>query len=249
MPARSPYPMEVAHGVAGTGWLFAYAVVQPDAQRKKLQPKLEVLQTLRAGSEDLAVRDPSATPLAGKRIVIAGVGAIGAPIALGLARSGCSRLGVIDHDLVEPGNSIRWVAGYPTWGLNKSAALKAFIETHHPGCKVDAYPLVIGGAGEEVAAALAGADLVIDATAAYGPGMWLGAHCRQVGVPLLAAMAWADGAVEGGIVGLHVPASGCPHCLDFLEAGGGVPPLGPRGAEPQLQPAGVQRAHVPGVWA
>lgn len=232
------YPMETAHGVTGTGWLFAYVVMRPEAQRKKLKLMPEVLQTLRAGSADLAIRDPSAAPLVGKRIVVAGIGAIGAPIALGLARSGCSRLGIIDHDTVEPGNSIRWVAGYPTWGLGKTAALKALIETHHPACEVDAYPLVIGGAGEKVAAALAGADLVIDATAAYGPGMWLGAHCKKIGVPLLTAMAWADDAVEGGLVGVHRPTSGCPHCLDFLEARGVVPSLGPRGAEPRLQPAG-----------
>lgn len=232
------YPMEVERGRNGAGWLFAFVPGKHLLSRSGRAMDVRILQTLRAGPADLRARDPGAAVLAGKRVVVVGAGAIGAPIVLGLARGGVARLDVVDHDRVEPGNAVRWVAGVPAWGLGKAETLKAMIEEHHPACRVVAHRSAIGAPGPDVAPILADADLVVDATAAYGPGLWLGSTCKALGVPLLAAMAWADGAVEGGAVALHAPAGGCPHCLQFAQHGGEVPSFGDPSAEPRLQPPG-----------
>jgi molybdopterin/thiamine biosynthesis adenylyltransferase len=148
-----------------------------------------------------------------------GTGALGAPIAIELARNGVSEQRLLDHDQVEPGNSIRWPLGADAWGKHKVLALKQHIELQYPGCQV--VPLVhqLGGPqdvqtdDESLEKMLQGADLVIDASASHGINRLLWDHCQRERLPLVRLGATPN--VAGGTVVLHMPDGGCPVCLQW----------------------------------
>lgn len=243
------YPMETGLGRQGTGWLF---LLMPgkDHGRPGRKASFEVLRTLRAGATDLAVRNPAARILADKRIAVVGAGALGGPVSLELAKNGCGELHLVDADVVEPGNSIRWVAGKPAWGKGKAEGTKALIDLHWPSCRAEAHPHMIGaGTGDGVLwdDVLGRCDLVIDATASHGVTSWLGDACRTAGIPLVACMATAD--VDGGVVGVFRRGGGCPRCLEHAWHHGDLPPFGEASVEPSLQPPGCsERTFVGGSY-
>ena len=124
--------------------------------------------------------------------------------------------------MVEPGNSIRWPLGATTWGQDKAAALAAFIRREYPWAEAIPHDHNIGtfsdkdyaeGDEELFATVLEGADLVIDAAAAYGVTTALSDECRERGLPLIAL--FAVPAVEGGVVARYEPNDGCPTCLEY----------------------------------
>ncbi|MER8370879.1 ThiF family adenylyltransferase [Mesorhizobium sp. M1378] len=181
-----------------------------------------IVPTLRAGATDIRYRVPSVDVLKGKVIAIFGMGAIGAPVAIELARNGCSQLTVIDHDIVEPGNSIRWPLGATAWGMRKTAALKQHVESEYPGVEVEAIHHAVG-----IATAAGGnggdhsvlppifrkADTVIDATASSGMSRLLADHCKSAGKPMVSFFGTLS--LKGGVVAAYQPRSGCPNCREF----------------------------------
>ena len=73
------------------------------------------------------------------RFTVVGVGGVGSWAAEALARSGVSRLTLIDLDHLAESNINRQVhALTPTLGQAKVLALKDRIALIHPGCQVDA---------------------------------------------------------------------------------------------------------------
>jgi hypothetical protein len=119
-PARwfaALYKMEVGFQVDGMGWLFPFLygprrVFRPAKPGKREQgPHITFLPTYRAGEADLSTRVPAVRILRDRKVAVVGVGAVGAPLAVELARNGCRKLHLLDHDVVEPGNSIRWPLG------------------------------------------------------------------------------------------------------------------------------------------
>ncbi|ODA93205.1 hypothetical protein BFX40_10080 [Mesorhizobium sp. SEMIA 3007] len=100
--------MELSHGIDGDTWLFPlfYGPAQSFQPVKQGQrgssPSMIIVPTLRAGASDIGARVPSVGILKDKVIAIFGMGAIGAPVAIELARNNCSHLTVINHDIVEP---------------------------------------------------------------------------------------------------------------------------------------------------
>jgi len=97
------------------------------------------------------------------RFTIVGVGGVGSWAAEALARSGASRLTLIDLDNVAESNVNRQVhALTPTLGQAKVLALKERIALIHPGCQVDPIEEFVD---EDNAAALLSAhdtDVIID---------------------------------------------------------------------------------------
>ncbi|MGI3904019.1 MAG: ThiF family adenylyltransferase [Janthinobacterium lividum] len=232
--------MEVAYGEIGVGWLFLYVVGKDWLDRKG--SRLWYMQTLRAGPNDLRLRNPQAKKLEGKTVAVVGAGSLGAPLILELARNGCSTIQVIEGDTVEPGNSVRWPLGAPAWGLHKADALKAYLAQHHPSCTLVVHKHLLGGSITDLTvmeAACAEAALVIDASASHGVTSWVAAQCRKRSLSLVSVMATANpSGVVGGTVAVMPPTGGCPRCLEHAQGAGAVPPFGDDVAEPMLQPPG-----------
>ncbi|MCK1662456.1 ThiF family adenylyltransferase [Bradyrhizobium sp. 151] len=84
----------------------------------------------------MASRAPQASDRSAKKVCVIGTGAIGAPLAIDLARNGVKELRLLDSDIVEPGNSMRWPLGASAWGRSKVEALDAFIKNEFPNCDV-----------------------------------------------------------------------------------------------------------------
>ncbi|APG87010.1 hypothetical protein SAMCCGM7_pB0295 (plasmid) [Sinorhizobium americanum CCGM7] len=184
-------------------------------------PSLVIIPTYRAGEGDIGSRVPSVGILRNKTVAVFGMGAIGAPVAIELARNGCRQLVVVDHDVVEPGNSIRWPLGATAWGVRKTAAIKQHVEAEYPWTSVESVqhfigmPSASGGEGDRsvLPPIIAKADLVIDATASSGISRLLAEFCKKAAKPLISV--FGTSSLKGGIVAYYHPTSGCPTCREF----------------------------------
>lgn len=215
------HPTELVAGTTGDGWLFA----------RVDNGLLRIIPVMRGGPQDIGARVPAVRHLREKAVGIVGLGAVGSPLALELARNGCRELRLFEHDRVEPGNSIRWPLGASAWGKRKVEALAAFIASEYGWCQPVVFPHMLGDVSAEGAEADAlarffdGLDLVIDATANFGVTSLLAEHCERRGLPLVTL--WATPPVSGGVVALFKPASGCPNCLEHAHHDGTIAaPLG-----------------------
>lgn len=232
------YKMEVAFRAEGLGWLFPLYIGpkkcfrrSKSRKQKARGPNIIILPTYRAGEVDLGARVPAARLLRDKKIAVVGVGAVGAPIAVELARNRCQLLHLLDQDRVEPGNSIRWPLGVSAWGKNKTNVLAEFLRREFPWTEVKEHSHLIGSIDEGNPAKgddtlfediLNDVDLLVDGTASYGISTFLSDLCRSHGLPLIAL--YASPPVEGGIVARFAPNSGCPTCLEFAYNAGTIEP-------------------------
>lgn len=239
------HPIELDETRKGDGWLVGLEWGQPkdfrDRPNRPAQPKNAVIQVLRAGSSDIGARVPAMSVLRDHQVTLVGTGALGAPIAIALARNGVRHLTLVDFDVVEPGNSVRWPLGAPAWGRSKVEALKQHIEAHSPGCLVDAKSHALGLGSiptddEVLAEVLAGASLAIDASASHSVNRMLWDRTQRRGVPMIQVGATPE--VRGGTV-VHYPAGGpCVLCLQRARIAGTVDEPAGSDDETRVQPAG-----------
>ncbi len=97
------------------------------------------------------------------RFTVVGVGGVGSWAAEALARSGVSRLTLIDLDHVAESNVNRQVhALTPTLGQAKVLALQERIALIHPGCQVDAVEEFIDEANVDALLSMHDSDVIID---------------------------------------------------------------------------------------
>ncbi|TIR50617.1 MAG: ThiF family adenylyltransferase [Mesorhizobium sp.] len=224
---------ELSYGNTGDTYLFplfygpakSFRAAKPG--QTVTRPSLIIVPTYRAGIDDIGSRVPSVGILKDKTVAVFGLGAIGAPLAMELARNGCRRLTVIDHDVVEPGNSIRWPLGTTAWGVHKTAAIKQYVEAEYPWVEVEAIHHFVGAptpsdgsAGDHLVLPpiIEKADLVIDATASSGISRLLADRCKKAGKPLISVFGTLS--LKGGIVAYYHPTSGCPTCREFAYGNG-----------------------------
>lgn len=219
--------IELTEGVEGDGWLVVMEWGQlrdfTPAHGKNAPvrtPRSGNIPVYRAGLSDLGARVPAFSALAGKKVAIVGVGALGAPIAIELARNGVAELRLLDHDTVEPGNSVRWPLGAASWGRTKVQALHDHLRQHYPRCKVVPTQHMIGGLGGSddsvLRELLDAADLVIDASASSTVNLIFWRRCQEAGLPLIKVGATPE--VRGGTVMAHAASGPCPTCLSIARA-------------------------------
>lgn len=253
-PFAVVHPTDISFGEIGVGWVFFLSFGQPNAfkvkakgRRKNPTPTLTILPSLRAGPEDIGYRVPAVRALRDKRVLVVGAGAVGAPAAIELARNGCGALHLLEHDIVEPGNTIRWPLGASAWGAPKLEALKAFLNREYPGTEVKPHQHCLGQPGigstdipgddDVLDAILPEVDLVLDGSASHGVTTLLAERCRAAHVPLISLFATPN--LEGGAVVLHGGDGGCPNCLEYAwERGEITPPLGRNSDDALTQPPG-----------
>lgn len=237
------FPEEVGWRESADGWLFV--IRHGRGQRTAGQLYHSYLARAgRAGPTDLAARTPGLAALGSKRVALFGLGALGAPLALELARSGVGELRILDNDFVEPGITVRWPLGLPAAGREKAVALAEEIGLHYPYTKIQVFARRIGDplAGDQELRAidemLQGADLVLDATAE--PGLWhlLSDLAKERSIPYV--VAWGTQGAWGGIVAVFRPGDrdrGCWVCLQHSLTDGTIP-RAPEDPASRVQPAG-----------
>lgn len=210
----------------GMGWIFAMRIgqakaFQPQDRKRRKQHKLfqVVLPVMRAGQADIGLRVPAYSLLRDKAIAVFGLGAIGAPLAIDLARNGVKRLHLVEHDIVEPGNTVRWPLGADAWGQRKVQAIADFIAREYPATEVLPHQQAIGAFNpipdsQLIASIVSDVDLVIDGTAAWGVTQLLEGASRAKGVPLIQFSATPT--LWGGTVVRYSGMGGCPVCLEHV---------------------------------
>lgn len=243
------YKTELGFKTFGLGWLFlflygpkkAFRPAKPGGRNPQM-PKIVIIPTYRAGELDLGARVPAIQNLRSKKVAVVGLGAIGAPLAIELARNGCKKLHLVDHDIVEPGNSVRWPLGMSAWGLNKTDSLPDFIRREFSWTEVQEHRHYIGNLSEDDLVAgddslfetiLSEVDIMVDATASYGISTMLSDYCRIHGTALISL--YASPPVTGGVVARFAPNSGCPTCLEFAHTASAIKRAPGFGDEASLQ--------------
>ena len=245
------HPSEVGFHHTGVGWVFfqlsgkTRAFNDARGKQGRLPLRVTTLPVYRAGIEDIGHRVPAVELLRKKRILVVGAGAIGAPVVLELARNGCGVLHLIEYDVVEPGNTVRWPLGASAWGRPKAEVLVDFLRREYPATTVEPHPRCLGQAGlsdvdgddDVLDPVLGDVDLVIDASASHGVTWTLGDRCREAGVPLISLSATPS--LQGGVVVRHSGSGGCPICLEYAWHNRElVPPPGRDSEEGLTQPPG-----------
>ena len=128
--------------------------------------------------------------LASHALVI-GLGGLGSPIALYLAAAGIGTLTLVDHDVVELSNLQRQIAHQQdSIGATKVASAARSTQALNPDLVVHSIAHKLTGA--ELQAAVAAADIVLDATDNFETRYELNRQCWQLATPLVsgAAIRW-----------------------------------------------------------
>lgn len=134
--------------------------------------------------------DEGQRALAGASIVMVGVGGLGCPAALYLAAAGVGRLTLIDSDTVSVTNLHRQVLfGPDDVGDRKVDAAARRLAGLAPGCEV--VPIARRLTAADIQDALAGHDVIVDATDTFHARLLIDDAAAALGIPV----AW--GAVQG----------------------------------------------------
>lgn len=167
-----------------------------------------VCSKVRSEDEPVQTRSPEWDELSGKTIGIVGLGSVGSKIAMSLARMGCRKFYMIDHDLLLPENLQRHALDWQGVVQHKVDTMKVAICLVAPGAQVEVCRLHI--TGQESNASVSGAldrlaacDLLIDATANTRVFNLLAAVARTASRPMI----WMEvfGGGMGGLVARSRP--------------------------------------------
>ena len=231
-------------------------------QAPKKERVCYLARTGRVGRGDLRARAPELAPLAEASIAVFGLGCIGAPSALDLARATVGDLRLIEYDHVDPATMVRWPLGLRAAGVQKLDVMVDLLQRDYPFTSVTGYSLKVGAPqfGPEPSNAsmmndaLDGVALVYDATAEYGVQHYLSEVARGKRLPYVGVSSTQGG--WGGVVMRIRPGitRGCWACVQlgindgtieappFDAANGAVQPAGC--AEPTYTGANFDLGHV-----
>lgn len=223
----------------------AWTVLAPNRRGQ-----LWVLRSGRGSADDLAARIPELTPLRTRAVLVVGLGSLGAPAAIELARNMVGQIRLLDGDFVDPGISVRWPIGYAYAGLMKVQAIAHFIHANYPNCTIgstEARTIGLTRADDSLEPdpeildrLLDGVDLVFDASAEEGVNHTMSELARERSIPYVGISATL-GAWGGLVFRVRPDRGGCWVCLRHLQTTTGAPPhIGPAPWDPngQAQPAG-----------
>jgi molybdopterin/thiamine biosynthesis adenylyltransferase len=236
---------EVRQGEYEDTWVFAVRWRRSSGGATRTGAYL--LRGERFTAEDLGARIPRLAPLRQATVAQVGLGALGAPLALELARNQLGTLRLLELDLVEAAQIVRWPLGVPVIGRYKLESLARFIAYHYPLTRLERYLHRLGQTAFErhardeneldlLARLLDGASLTIDASAEVRVQQLLSDFARERGIAQLYLSA-TEGA-RGGQVVLIVPGSGgCWHCWKAHAYDGAIP-LPPSEPGATVQPRG-----------
>ncbi|BAX64004.1 ThiF family adenylyltransferase [Burkholderia stabilis] len=246
------YPDEVSWRSNADDWVFL--AIQVVRETKRSRPAEILPQIVRAnwgGEIAWLRRAPHLTPLRKKTALVVGLGSLGSPVVLQLARAGIGGLCLIDDDNLQVGNTVRWALGWQYSGFQKGTALVSHLASEYPYTTVRSFThLRIGAlpnppAGQRsqyefLERLVTESDIVIDATASYRVNHFLTDLARERGKPYL-WLTTTHGAA-GGVVG-RVQSSkykGCWHCFQRGLTDGSINPPTDAGTD-EVQPGGCSQ--------
>jgi molybdopterin/thiamine biosynthesis adenylyltransferase len=215
------FPEEVERRKWADGWLFVARIAIPGSNGRRWRSFYA--RAVRGGRLDMNGRIPELAPLADSTVAVIGLGALGAPSSLELARAGVGELRLLDFDFVDPGTFVRWPLGLEAAGLLKTTSIPEFLAANYPYAKLKAWTHRIGmvrdvtdvvkSDPEVLDEMLDGATLIYDATAELGVQRLLSDLAREKGIPYICISATEGG--WGGMVMRARPGvtEGCWHCL------------------------------------
>lgn len=148
--------------------------------------------------------------LLASRVLIIGMGGLGSPVVMYLASAGIGHLVIVDDDVVELSNLQRQIVHDTNdLGLNKVESAKQTIQKLNPEIKITTYAERLKD--KKLAAEVAAADVVIDATDNFSSRFALNAQCVKNKTPLISGAAIR---MEGQVsVFNKTPTSPCYRCL------------------------------------
>lgn len=129
---------------------------------------------------------PDAPQLRCKRVLIAGVGALGSQVARTLASSGVGRLRLHDGDSMRSTNLVRHILLSHSVGHSKAGFTGFYIEDAAPWCKTTVHgdvPL----RPDDVLPLLRDVDLVVDCTGSFAATLAIASACAETNVSLISA--------------------------------------------------------------
>ena len=237
---------EVAQGAWEDSWLFVVGV----RANTKVPMGIYTARGARLTEADLLARLPAAARLKDASVGVVGLGSLGAPVAMELARAQLGELRVMDFDGVEAGNIVRWTHGISAVGYLKTGVIVGWVTSEFPFTKVVGLDLRIGavptplqdngsadfGEAEGLSHFLDGLDLVVDASGELGVQHLVATVAQEQGMSQV--FSWGTEGGWGGAVACLSPNSGgCWMCLQLAFADGtiGLPPAAP---DAPFQPRG-----------
>jgi molybdopterin/thiamine biosynthesis adenylyltransferase len=230
---------EVQRDRHGDTWMF---VLRETFSKRRGLPRVDpgrtkLVQSQRAGRSDLTARTPETVFLQKKKVSVVGLGCIGAPVAVELSKAGCGTLVLVDSDLTEPGQTIRWPVGLQLAGQNKAAGLATFIRENWPYTTVEPLTTKVGISIPLDEHIVSEADLVLDCSAEEGVQRYLAKVCREQSKTLILAST-TPGARGGIVVRFRSdPEQFCFQCWELYQQEGMVPNP-PEDAGGRIQPVG-----------
>jgi len=239
------FPEEVRQGVIEDAWLFAVRGRRTSAGQ--VHEVTYVIRGERLATEDFGVRIPKLAPLQGAVVSQVGIGALGAPLALELARNQVGELRLLEHDHVEAAQTVRWPFGLEAVGHHKLEVISAFVERNYPYTRIERFAHRLGQTALErhsrdeneldlIARFLAPASMVVDASAEVGVQLLISDFAHERGLVQLYVSA-TEGA-RGGQVALIVPGrGGCWYCWKSYALEDAIP-RPPFDGEATVQPRG-----------
>ena len=133
--------------------------------------------------------DEATERLAGKHVLIVGLGGVGAYAAEMLCRAGVGRFTLVDADDVRPSNINRQlIATHSTIGQAKCQLVGQRMLDIHPQCVVRTLPLFVEAANLTELFAMGPFDFVVDAIDSIAPKTALITHCLSQHIPIVSSM-------------------------------------------------------------
>ena len=149
--------------------------------------------------------------IASAAVLVVGAGGLGCPVALYLGAAGVGRLFVADGDSVDLTNLQRQIGHASTRiGQGKAQSLRTSILAINPAIEVTAIPRALAGA--ELDAAVASADVVVDASDNFETRHAVNRACVAQHKPLVSGSAIGFSG-QLAVFDSRQPASPCYHCL------------------------------------
>ncbi|MBY5439052.1 thiamine biosynthesis protein ThiF [Rhizobium leguminosarum] len=135
-----------------------------DRARPTANSPLTWLRTVNWEPDQIRTRSGFGTGMVSERVLIIGAGSLGGAVSENLVRMGMTRMGILDHDILDVGNLTRHVLGMDAVGHDKAAALANALSLIMPDADVRGIVTSFPPDTNELADELRSFDVIIDCT-------------------------------------------------------------------------------------